>query len=146
MLKATIETAIATVKATISAKEYAIQQNKDVAESIQKDMDNFEIDEEKYEDMYIDMLDEETVYVCGMAFCPSRILSELDPIAYACGLSDYVNGIDKEDDEDYQSLVNQLEEREEYIEELEAEIEELTEELTELEIELENIDEDETEE
>jgi hypothetical protein len=41
------------------------------------------------EEQYDEMLDEQgPVNVCGMQFDPSRILKELDPIAYNCGLSD----------------------------------------------------------
>ena len=41
------------------------------------------------EDAYDEMLDEAgPVTVCGMEFYPSRILEELDPIAYRCGFSD----------------------------------------------------------
>lgn len=94
-------------------------------DGIQENIDNFELDEDDYEAQYIEMLDEEDVTVCGMAFCPSRILSELDPTAYNCGLSDFVDSIDKEDDEDYKELVEDLESLESQIITLEEEIEEL---------------------
>jgi hypothetical protein len=48
------------------------------------------VEVEKYDETYYDeMLDESgTVLVGGLEFWPSRILSELDPIAYRCGMSD----------------------------------------------------------
>ena len=98
-------------------------------EEVQEKIDSFELDEDDYEDQYIEMLDEEEVIVCGMAFCPSRILSELDPTAYACGLSDYVDGIDKEEDEEYKELVEELESLETQVITLEEEIEELENEI-----------------
>ena len=69
------------------------------------------------EQEYDDMLDEEPVTVAGISFCASRILKELDPIAYSCGLDDY---------NDYE--ISQLESE---ISDLEDEIKELENEITE---------------
>ena len=99
-------------------------------DNIQGNIDSFELDEGDYEESYIEMLDcEGTVDVCGMGFYPSRILSELDPIAYNCGLSDYVDSMDKEENEDYKELVEELESVESEIITLEEEIEELENEI-----------------
>lgn len=95
-------------------------------DDIQGKVDSFELDEGEYEDQYIEAIDSDgAVMVAGMAFTASRILQELDPIAYNCGLSDYVDGIDKEKDEGYKELVEELESLENQVEDLEAEIEEL---------------------
>lgn len=41
-------------------------------------------------DAYDEVLDSEgAVWVAGCAFYPSRILEELDPIAYSCGYRDW---------------------------------------------------------
>ena len=97
---------------------------------IQSNIDSFELDESDYEDEYIECLDcEGTVTVCGMEFFPSRILSELDPIAYSCGLSDYVDSIDKEEVDEYKELVESLESKESDIVTLEEEIEDLENEI-----------------
>jgi hypothetical protein len=45
------------------------------------------------EAMYVESLDIETVTVCGQEFNPSRILEELDPTAYRCGLNDFEDSI-----------------------------------------------------
>ena len=51
-------------------------------------------------DTYDESLDSEgTVTVCGMEFYPSRILEELDPVAYRCGYNDWVDS-DQNDLED----------------------------------------------
>jgi hypothetical protein len=47
------------------------------------------ISEDDVIEQYEDAMDEEDIIVCGMSFQASRILKELDPIAYNCGLSDY---------------------------------------------------------
>ncbi len=43
------------------------------------------------EQAYRDMLDEtcEQVTVGGLTFSPSRVIEELDPVAFRCGVSDY---------------------------------------------------------
>lgn len=50
------------------------------------------------------------VAVAGMEFWPSRIIRELDAIAYREGLLCYVDGIDVESDPAYQELQEQLQE------------------------------------
>jgi hypothetical protein len=51
------------------------------------------ISEDDVIEQYEDCIDEEDIIVCGMSFQASRILKELDPIAYNCGLSDYYSSI-----------------------------------------------------
>lgn len=87
----------------------------------------FELDESDYEESYKEFIDEctGTVEIMGMSFTASRILEELDPIAFACGLSDYVDGIDKEDNSEYQALQSAVEDLESEIEDLEMDIDAL---------------------
>lgn len=48
-----------------------------------------------FDDLYVQYLDENgSVNVGGIDFYPSRILSELDPTAYDCGLNDYIDSAD----------------------------------------------------
>lgn len=90
----------------------------EVKESIR----TFEIDQSKHEEEYKDLIDESgPVMICGMSFTASRILAEIDPTAYRCGLNDYVDSLDVTDDSEYQAL-------EEELAELEAELEALEEE------------------
>ena len=62
-------------------------------------------------DAYDEMLDSEgTVSVAGYDFYPSRILEELDPVAYRCGYNDWMDPeqCDLEDaieNEDYSDIV-----------------------------------------
>jgi hypothetical protein len=51
------------------------------------------IDEHEAESQYRDFLDElYPVEIAGMQFCASRILEELDPTAFNCGLADWLDG------------------------------------------------------
>jgi hypothetical protein len=47
------------------------------------------------EELYRDMLDEcePVVKVAGLSFTPSRIIEELDPTAFRCGVSDYADSL-----------------------------------------------------
>lgn len=47
------------------------------------------------QELYRDMIDEcePVVKVGGLSFTPSRIIEELDPIAFRCGVSDYADSL-----------------------------------------------------
>ena len=60
---------------------------------------------------YDDFLNEcyEEVKVAGLSFLPSRVLEELDPVAYSCGYSDWMDSIQCEleeaiENEDYDNI------------------------------------------
>ncbi|MCT7478222.1 gas vesicle protein GvpG, partial [Escherichia coli] len=76
---------------TMTAAEKAMQiaaLKKQIAD-LENKIDNFEIDEDKYDENYDDWLDEiyGEIMIGNISFLPSRILKELDPIAYRCGFS-----------------------------------------------------------
>lgn len=49
---------------------------------------------EQAEEMYDDMIDEIYGEVkVGVTFSASRVLKELDPIAYRCGFNDYMDSL-----------------------------------------------------
>jgi len=52
---------------------------------------------EAYE-RYNDMIDEcvELINIFGMKYNPSRVLSEIDPIAYECGFDEWCDGEEQE--------------------------------------------------
>ena len=86
----------------------------------QAELASVDIDPDDYEDSYCESLDSKgPVYVGSIAFDPSRILQELDPIAYRCGLVDYIDGINIEDTAEYKDLTEEIEELESELEELE---------------------------
>ena len=108
---------------TMTATEKAMQiaaLKKQIAD-LENKIDNFAIDEDKYDENYDEWLDEiyGEIMIGNISFLPSRILKELDPIAYRCGFSDYIDSLDIEDDEEYQELQTELEEVKEELAELE---------------------------
>lgn len=89
-------------------------------EQLNNKIKNFEIDPDDYKNDYDDALDEGgTVVVGGCEFFPSRILRELDPIAYRCGFNDYVDNIAVSDDANYCDLCDELADLEAELEEVE---------------------------
>ncbi|QUD16406.1 hypothetical protein SYGMH1_75 [Escherichia phage vB_EcoM_SYGMH1] len=108
---------------TMTAAEKAMQiaaLKKQIAD-LENKIDNFEIDEDKYDENYNEWLDEihGEIMIGNISFLPSRILKELDPIAYRCGFSDYIDSLDIEDDEEYQELQIELGEVKEELSKLE---------------------------
>ena len=73
-------------------------------------MENFEFDENDYIDAYDEILDESKITIGYIEFLGSDILKQCDPVAYRYGLNDYASNQDKEDDEHYQRLEQELEE------------------------------------
>jgi len=65
------------------------EENEGALEAVEREEDVY--DDSEIENMYVESLDIETVNVCGQEFNPSRILEELDPTAYRCGLNDFEN-------------------------------------------------------
>lgn len=104
------------IEAAIEAKNIEITDK-------QSEIDSFELDSSDYEDQYDDMLND--CYNEVFNILPSRILSECDPIAYSCGLNDYVDSMELSDSEEYKTLEEELEELNSELEELEEELEEL---------------------
>lgn len=89
-----------------------------------EELDLFEIDPDAYEDSYREYLDEQgTVEIGTLKYDVSRVLQAVDPVAYRCGLLDYVDSIDKEDDPGYKEIAEE-------VENLEDELSEILEEVT----------------
>jgi len=102
------------------------------------ELDSFELDSDDYIDSYEYMLDE--CYGEFMGMYASHILKNCDPIAYRCGLNDYVYGIDKSESPDYKEIETDMEEIEGAIQDIEDRIEEIEEEIEEIEGQIADID------
>ena len=97
------------------------------AKDLQAQIDSFELDPDDYTEQYEEMLDDCHGDFLGMN--ASHILKEMDPVAYRCGLLDYLDSLDQDeekmDNDECLELFNQLEEIKSEIEELEEELAEL---------------------
>ena len=109
------------MKTQIEAKIAELAQQ---AKALQNQIDNFELDPDDYAERYDDMLDECHGDFMGMN--ASYILKGMDPVAYRCGLLDYLDGLDQDeekmDNDECLELFNRLEEIESEIEELEDQL------------------------
>jgi hypothetical protein len=85
-------------------------------------IDNFEIDPDNYTDSYDEMLNDSYPNFMEQ-YEPARTLRMVDETAYRCGLLDYIDGFDLEDDNDYIKLVDERDSLELEIEELNNETE-----------------------
>lgn len=80
-------------------------------------------------DAYDEWLDEcyGDVDICGYKYSASRALEEVDPVAYRCGFSDYLDSLDIEDSDEWKELEEQIGDLRSQIEQLANELEELEE-------------------
>lgn len=78
---------------------YAVEKSGQQVDSV-FDIKEWEvISEYEATERYDEMIDEcnGDVDIFGMKYCASRVLKEIDPIAYNCGFSDYVSQLESED-------------------------------------------------
>ena len=93
---------------------------------VRHEMNTFEPDEKEAEDAFDDMLDEcyEPFRIGRMEYRPSYVLREVDPIAYHCGLNDFVDSEPIDRWSGYGGLEDELADLEAKLSELEDELEE----------------------
>ena len=139
------------LKEKIEMKENEIQEEranlsieKDELSDAEHSVDIFYPDEDDYTDQYNDFLDElyGDVNVAGYSYSTSDLLYRIDPTAWGQGLSQYVDGLDFDELDEYVELKEKVEELESNVESIESKIEELEEELEELQEELEEEEEE----
>ena len=119
--------------AEVEMKEQEIRKMQSQIADKEKQQSQIELDPDDYEDQFDDMLDESgTVEAGGYSFYPSRILEELDPVAYRCGLNDFVDSLDVEDSDEYKALQEEIDQLQSDIEDLESEIEDLENQIADL--------------
>jgi len=126
-------TTLSTMKSTLEELENDLSCLVAKFEDKEKERDCFELDEDDFIESYEEMLNETNGDFMGMN--ASRILKECDPIAYRCGLSDYVDSLEISDSEGYKELDQECDDITDCIEEKEEEIEELEQEIDDLESE-----------
>ena len=118
----------------IKATRYAIAAKLvEIAEK-QSEIDNFEPSEDDAESAYVEFLDEchEEIKIGYLSWPASRVLKEMDEIAFRCGLSDFIS-----------NEMSGCPERFEGYTELQEELDELQDELSDLESELDALEETE---
>jgi len=70
--------------------EERIKEIEEEIEKLKEEKDNWS--EDDFVDQYDAMLNEQgEVKIGNLSYCPSRVLKEVDPIAYSCGLNDFAD-------------------------------------------------------
>lgn len=93
--------------------------------NLKEKIECFELNSDDYEDQYEEALNEQgPIKIGALEYDPAMVLKEVDPIAYNAGLSDYVDSLDKEDNDEYKNLEEELERLEDLKEKKEEELEE----------------------
>ena len=121
------------LRAEVEMKEQEIRKMQALIADKEKQQSQIELDPDDFADQFDDMLDESgTVEAGGYSFYPSRILKELDPVAYRCSLNDFVDSLDVEDSDEYKALQDEIDQLQSDIEDLESEIEDLENQIADL--------------
>ena len=99
-----------------------IDEVKEEIEELEKEIDRFELDPDNYGELYDEALNEGgPVRIGSLEYDPARVLREVDPIAYRCGLLDFVDSMELEDSDEYREMVERLEELQDELTDLENE-------------------------
>lgn len=128
-----MKNSIELLHAEVEMKEQEIRKLQALIADKEKQQDQIECDPDDFADQFDEMLDESgAVEAGGYSFYPSRILKELDPIAYSCSLNDYADSIfDAVETDEYKELQEEIDQLESDIEDLESEIEDLENQIAE---------------
>lgn len=105
-----------------------------------QEMDDYEIDPDYLEESYKDFLNEMEEIPNGWDY--SDVLERMDPIMYRCGLNDYADSFDKEEQGDYKELLEEYEEFDNINDQLNYEIYDLKGEIEDLESELQDLEDE----
>lgn len=105
-------------------------------EVIRKEIENFEVNPDDYEQDFDESLDRG--YGEFMSYSASYILKQIDPIAYRCGLLDYVDGLDVTPPDEWDTELSELLQELDYL--IDDKIEELNSLIKDWEQELEYLE------
>ena len=130
-----MKNSIELLRAEVEMKEHEIRKMRSMISGKEKQQDHIEYDPDDFADQFDGMLDESgTVEAGGYSFYPSRILKELDPIAYSISLNNYA------DFQFYASETDEYKDLQEEIDQLQSDIKYLENEIEDLENEIEYLE------
>lgn len=134
MTNSTVNKNVNTLQSQIEDIEFKLYALRLQVSDLESQQDQIELDPDDFADQFDDMLDESgTVEAGGYSFYPSRILKELDPVAYRCGLNDYADSdFDVTENDEYKALQEEIDQLQSDIEDLESEIEDLENQIVDL--------------
>lgn len=122
----------------LESAETEAQKLRDKIKGLQHDQESIELDPDDYTDQYDQMLDEcNPIEINGyIEILYSDALRDQDPIAYRCGLSDFMDTIDLTESQEYKDLEEEIEDLEYELCELDDLLVDLQDQYDDLESEL----------
>ncbi len=129
-----MKNSIELLRAEVEMKEQEIRKMQAMIANKEKQQNQIELDPDNYEDQFDGSLDESIpeIEIGSFTYLPSRVLKNVDPTAYRCGLNDFVDSLDVEDSDDYKALQEEIDQLQSDIEDLENEIEDLENQIADL--------------
>ena len=123
------------LRAEVEMKEQEIRKMQSQIADKEKQQEQIELDPDDYEDQFDESLDESIpeIEIGSLTYSPSHVLKNVDPVAYRCGLNDFVDSLDVEDSDEYKALQSEIDDIQEEIDQLESDIEDLESEIEDLE-------------
>lgn len=122
------------LRAEVEMKEQEIRKMQSQIADKEKQQEQIELDPDDYEDQFDEFLDESTpeIEIGCLTYLPSHVLKAVDPVAYRCGLIDFIDSLDVEDSDEYRELQEEIDQLQSDMEDLESEIEDLESEIEDL--------------
>ena len=129
-----MKNSIGLLRATIEMKEQEIRKMQALISDKEKQQEQIELDPDDYEDQFDESLDESIpeIEIGCLTYSPSHVLKNVDPVAYLCGLNDFVNSLDVEDSDEYKALQSEIDDIQEEIDQLQSDIEDLENQIADL--------------
>lgn len=123
-----------TLKSQVDSIEFKLYALRLQVYNLEKQQDQIELDPDNYEDQFNESLDESIpeIEIGCLTYLPSHVLKAVDPTAYRCGLTDFVDSLDVEDSEQYKSLQEEIDDIQDEIDQLQSDIEDLESEIEDL--------------
>ena len=122
------------LRAEVEMKEHEIRKMQAMIADKEKQQSNIELDPDEYGDQFDESLDDSIpeIEIGSLTYSPSHVLKNVDPVAYRCGLNDFVDRMDIEDSDEYKALQDEIDQLQSDIEDQENEIEDLENQIADL--------------
>ena len=123
-----------TLKSQVDSIEFKLYSLRLQVYNLESQQSKIELDPDDYEDQFDESLDDSIpeIEIGCLTYSPSHVLKNVDPVAYRCGLNDFVNSLDVEDSDEYKVLQEEIDQLQSDIEDLENDIEDLESEIEDL--------------
>ena len=129
-----MKNSIELLRAEVEMKEHEIRKMQALIADKEKQQSQIELDPDDYEDQFDESLDDSIpeIEIGCLTYSPSHVLKNVDPVAYRCGLNDFVDSLDIEDSDEYKELQSEIDDIQDEIDQLQSDIEDLENQIADL--------------